>query len=92
MTADNKYENPKSGCVVDHTITRRSLYDFFLIPRDVRYGTVSPTHLVVLMDEFNFKPDILQRLSYKLCFMYYNWTGAISVPACCQVLLFSSPF
>lgn len=78
-------ENPLPGCVLDHTITRRNMYDFFLVPQSVRQGTVSPTHYIVVQDDSEFAPDILQRLSYKLCFLYYNWPGSIRVPACCQV-------
>lgn len=80
----DKIENPSPGCVVDHTITRRFLYDYFIVPQSVRQGTVTPTHYIVIHDSSNFSPDILQRLTYKLCFMYYNWPGTIRVPACCQ--------
>lgn len=82
---DGKLENPDPGCVIDHTITRRYLYDFFLVPQNVRQGTVTPTHYIVVEDTENFEPDVLQRLSYKLCFLYYNWPGTVRVPACCQV-------
>lgn len=61
------------------------MYDFFLVPQSVRQGTVSPTHYIVVHDSANFSPDILQRLSFKLCFLYYNWPGTVRVPACCQV-------
>lgn len=81
----NGCENPLPGTVVDHTITRRYRYDFFLVPQSVRQGTVTPTHYIVVHDGNDFAPDILQRLSYKLCFLYYNWPGTIRVPACCQV-------
>lgn len=77
--------NPDPGCVLDHTITRRHLFDFFLVPQSVRQGTVTPTHYIVLHDDANFEPDILQRLTFKLCFLYYNWPGSVRVPACCQV-------
>lgn len=80
-------ENPEPGTIVDHTITRRYLYDFYLVSQKVRVGTVSPTHYIVVKDEANFQPDHLQRLSYKLCFLYYNWPGPVRVPACCQVKL-----
>lgn len=80
----DKIENPNPGCVVDHTITRRFLYDYFIVPQSVRQGTVTPTHYVVIHDSSNFPPDVLQRLTYKLCFMYYNWPGTVRVPACCQ--------
>jgi len=79
-----KLENPAPGCVVDHTITRRFLFDFFLVPQNVRQGTVTPTHYIVVHDSSDYSPDIIQRLSYKLCFLYYNWPGTMRVPACCQ--------
>ncbi|KAJ6643556.1 Piwi-like protein Ago3 [Pseudolycoriella hygida] len=79
-----KLENPEPGCVVDHTITRRHLFDFFLVPQNVRQGTVTPTHYIVLEDSSDYSPDVLQQLSYKLCFLYYNWPGSVRVPACCQ--------
>lgn len=80
----DQYVNPTSGTIVDHTITRRFLYDFFLIPQSSRQGTVSPTHYIVVEDSSNFSVDIIQQLSYKLCFLYYNWPGAVRVPAPCQ--------
>lgn len=77
-------ENPLPGSVLDNTITRRGLYDFYLVPQSVRQGTVTPTHCVVLEDENGYAPDVVQRLTYKLCFLYYNWPGTVRVPACCQ--------
>lgn len=80
----DKCENPDPGSVLDHTVTRRGLYDFYLVPQSVRQATVTPSHYIVLEDENHFPVDHLQRLSYKLCFLYYNWPGAVRVPACCQ--------
>lgn len=76
--------NPLPGTVIDHTVTRKYLSDFFLIPQSVRQGTVSPSHYIVVEDGNKFSPDVLQRLSYKLCFLYYNWPGTVRVPACTQ--------
>lgn len=71
--------------MLDHTVTRRhKWHDFYLVPQSVRQCTVTPSHYVVLLDESEFQVDKLQRLSYKLCFLYYNWPGAVRVPACCQ--------
>jgi aubergine-like protein len=39
-------ENPPPGTVIDHTITRKSWYDFFLVSQKVGLGTVSPSHYV----------------------------------------------
>ncbi|KAL6429603.1 hypothetical protein ACFW04_007503 [Cataglyphis niger] len=77
-------ENPAAGTVVDSFITRRNYYDFFLVPQSVRQGTVTPTHYIVIHDSSNLETDHMQRLTYKLCHLYYNWPGTIRVPAPCQ--------
>lgn len=79
-----KYENPAPGTVVDYHITRRTWYDFFLVSQRVTQGTVTPVHFVVICDNANIPPDVLQKLSYKLTHMYFNWTGTVRVPAPCQ--------
>ena len=80
----NQYGNPNSGTVVDDVVTLPERYDFFLISQSVRQGTVNPTSYNVIMDESGFSPDQLQRLSYKLAHLYYNWPGTVRVPAPCQ--------
>ncbi|XP_029662473.1 piwi-like protein Ago3 [Formica exsecta] len=77
-------DNPVAGTVVDSFITRRNYYDFFLVPQSVRQGTVTPTHYIVIHDSSNLETDHMQRLTYKLCHLYYNWPGTIRVPAPCQ--------
>ena len=63
----------------------RNRYDFYLVSQKVGQGTVSPTHYVVVYDGANIPPDVIQKLSYKLTHMYYNWPGTVRVPAPCQV-------
>ena len=77
-------DNPNPGTVLDHTVTRQFWPDFYLVSQHVRHGTVSPTHYIVVYGHENLKPDHIQRLSYKLTHMYYNWPGTIRVPAPCQ--------
>lgn len=48
-------------------------YDFFIVSQAVRSGSVSPTHYNVIYDSSGLKPDHIQRLTYKLCHVYYNW-------------------
>lgn len=55
-----------------------SRYDFFIVSQAVRSGSVSPTHYNVIYDNSGLKPDHIQRLTYKLCHVYYNWP--VSVP------------
>merc|ERR1719206_1197021 len=77
-------ENPAPGTVLDHTVTKRDWYDFFLVSQHVGQGTVSPTHYIVVHDNTGLKPDIIQKISYKLTHMYYNWPGTVRVPASCS--------
>lgn len=41
---------------------------------------MTPTHFSVLYDDTNRLPDHIANLAYRLCFLYYNWTGSIRVP------------
>ncbi|NXG80612.1 PIWL1 protein, partial [Baryphthengus martii] len=76
--------NPPPGTVVDVEVTRPEWYDFFIVSQAVRVGCVAPTHYNVIYDTSKLKPDHIQRLTYKLCHMYYNWSGVVRVPAPCQ--------
>jgi len=80
------YENPPPGTIVDHTVTRYTFKDFFLVPQSVTQGTVTPTHFVVIEESKStlMNADNLQKLAYKLTHMYYNWPGTVRVPAPCQ--------
>lgn len=59
-------------------------YDFFLVSQSVRQGTISPTNYNVLHDSSGLSADRMQRLTYKMCHLYFNWSGTVSVPAPCQ--------
>jgi len=83
--SNSNMENPPPGTVIDSVVTDPTKYDFFLISQHVKQGTVTPTHYQVIEDTLNFPPDILQRLTYKLTHMYYNWSGTVRVPAPCQL-------
>ncbi|XP_077816558.1 piwi-like protein 4 isoform X1 [Macaca mulatta] len=77
-------QNPPIGTVVDSEATRNEWYDFYLISQVACRGTVSPTYYNVIYDDNGLKPDHMQRLTFKLCHLYYNWPGIVSVPAPCQ--------
>jgi aubergine-like protein len=59
-------------------------YDFFLVPQVARQGTVSPTSFNVLVDTSGLDADRMQRFTFKLCHLYFNWSGTVAVPAPCQ--------
>ncbi|XP_074601974.1 piwi-like protein 1 [Brevipalpus obovatus] len=77
-------ENPPPGTVVDTVVTRKERYDFYLISQSVRKGTVNPTMYNIIGDSTDWQPHHHQQLAYKLCHLYFNWAGTITVPAPCQ--------
>ncbi|KAM7416297.1 hypothetical protein PAMA_018390 [Pampus argenteus] len=81
---NGKVSNPPPGTIIDSEVTRPEWYDFYIVSQAVRTGSVSPTHYNVVYDTSGLKPDHMQRLTYKMCHMYYNWQGIIRVPAPCQ--------
>ena len=52
-------------------------YDFFLVSQSVRQGTVSPTHYNILYDSVGWTPDQVQKLTYLLTHLYFNWQVSI---------------
>lgn len=64
------------------------------VPQKVSEGTVNPTHYTIIHEPLERRAaeigvdnafDLLQPLAYNLTFSYFNWPGAIRVPAPCQV-------
>ncbi|XP_049625397.1 piwi-like protein 2 [Suncus etruscus] len=84
LAAAEHFVTPSPGTVVDHTITSCEWVDFFLLAHHVRQGCGIPTHYVCVLNTANLNPDHMQRLTFKLCHMYWNWPGTIRVPAPCK--------
>jgi len=86
-------KNPEAGTVVTEEIT--SAQDFYLISQKTTQGSASPTHYHILSYFTQVGEDYVENteavpeqmkyqielLTYKLCYMYYNWSGSIRVPA-----------
>jgi aubergine-like protein len=79
-----EFNNPRSGTVLDRGITRVNFSDFFLISQHVTQGTVTPTHYIEVINENGLPMDKMQRLTYRMTFLYYNWPGCVRVPSPCQ--------
>ncbi len=85
--------NPEQGTVVSSEVTTGN--DFYLISQKTTQGSAAPTHYFVLSHYVNGDDGYvdktkeisekvmvdIQKLTYKLCYMYYNWSGSIKVPA-----------
>ncbi|KAM6221050.1 piwi-like protein 2 [Rhynchocyon petersi] len=84
LAATEHFVTPSPGTVVDHTITSCEWVDFYLLAHHVRQGCGIPTHYICVLNTANLSPDHMQRLTFKLCHMYWNWPGTIRVPAPCK--------
>ncbi|XP_018524808.1 piwi-like protein 2 isoform X2 [Lates calcarifer] len=80
----NSIGTPPPGTVLDHTLTQREWVDFYLMAHHIRQGCGLPTHYISLYNTANLTPDHLQRLTFKMCHLYWNWPGTIRVPAPCK--------
>ncbi|XP_033215662.1 piwi-like protein Siwi [Belonocnema kinseyi] len=76
--------NAPAGTIVDDVITNPSRFDFYLVSQSGGKGTITPSGYNVIFDSSGWGPDKIQRMTYKLTQMYFNFTGAVKVPAPCQ--------
>ena len=84
MKRGTNYQNPFQGTVVNNKITKcDQAFDFFIVSQSVNQGTVSPTHYTVLEWRTSLRPEDLQRICFRLCHMYFNWT--VSAKICCAI-------
>jgi aubergine-like protein len=74
-------DNPPPGTILDNTINVKGRYQFFLVSATARQGTVAPCLYTVIQDDGSIKADKLQILTYKLCHLYFNWSGTVALPA-----------
>lgn len=83
----DKNNNPLPGTVVDRSITRPALWDFYLVAQSAIMGTARPAHYVVMHDEiFRSKTinpdgraaDVLQELTHNVCYMMGRCTRSVS--------------
>lgn len=78
-------KNPEPGTVVDSPLVGRSeCQSFFLMNQAVGKGTTMPMQYCILFDSANLPPNALQNLSYRLSYLYFNFTGAVKLPAPAQ--------
>ncbi|XP_044052946.1 piwi-like protein 2 [Siniperca chuatsi] len=82
--AANNFGTPPPGTILDHTLTHKDWVDFYLMAHHIRQGCGLPTHYISLYNTANLTPDHLQRLTFKMCHLYWNWPGTIRVPAPCK--------
>ncbi|XP_057175417.1 piwi-like protein 2 [Triplophysa rosa] len=78
------FGTPSPGTILDHMVTNRDCVDFYLMAHSIRQGCGLPTHYITVHNTAHLTPDHLQRMTFKMCHMYWNWPGTIRVPAPCK--------
>lgn len=76
--------NPDSGSVIAEPLSVEESYDFHLAAQYVTQGTCTPTLFRVAYDTTKMPQEALMTFTFEQCFNYYNWEGAVRVPACLQ--------
>jgi len=77
-----RIQNPMPGTVLDHSVTQPDGYEFFTVNTPCRQGVPTPTHISVLYNDIpEATPEAIQLMVYKMCYLYYNFSGPIKIPA-----------
>lgn len=76
--------NPDSGSVILEGFSTNDSYDFHLAAQKVTQGTCTPTLFKIAYDTSKMPQEALINFTFEQCFNYYNWEGAVRVPACLQ--------
>ncbi|KFQ30498.1 Piwi-like 2, partial [Mesitornis unicolor] len=79
-----QFASPPPGTVIDHTVTSSDRQDFFLLAHCSRQGCSIPTRYICVLNTANLSYEHLERLTFKLCHLYWNWPGTVRVPAPCK--------
>ncbi|KAL8728397.1 MAG: hypothetical protein Q9166_005442 [cf. Caloplaca sp. 2 TL-2023] len=78
--ADQRHNfNPKAGTVVDRGVTSEKFHDFYIQPHAALTGTAKPCHCTVIRDDIKIGPDVLQKITHNLSYLYGRATKAVSL-------------
>lgn len=76
----SNYANIPSGTLIDSTIVGNE-FDYYLVSQKTNQGISQSTYYKVIYNGLNLKAEDIHLLTYKSCFLYYNWVGGIKIPA-----------
>ena len=60
---------------------KKDAHEFYLVSASCRQGVPSPAHYSVIIDDIQIGPEAIQEMSYKLSYLYFNFSGAVKIPA-----------
>jgi len=53
-----------------------------MVSQNTRQGVPTPCHYTLLHDSIEGStPEMIQKLSYRLCYTFFNFSGPVKVPA-----------
>jgi aubergine-like protein len=84
VDSNNNFSNIPPGTLVDKVVTDAEKNDFFLVSQKSPQGLSQATHYNVIYDNSAANVQDIHNFVYKLCYLYFNWTGGIKIPAPCQ--------
>lgn len=75
--------NPSGGLIIDSKVIRDNAFEFFMVPISVtNEGTANPVNYSVIFNNTDLKAEQFYELAFNSCYGYYNWYGAVRLPAC----------
>ena len=72
--------NPPCGTLVNQNVTMPDYFNFFLNSHTARFGTIRPTHYDVIYDTSLLGAEIIEKLTFHLCFGFFNVTSPCKIP------------
>jgi aubergine-like protein len=77
----NRLNNCPGGIIIQDTVIKPNKANFFMVAQNVNMGTAIPTHYEIILNQCDFNLPQIQEITYLLTHLYYNWMGAVKVPA-----------
>ena len=74
-----QFINPESSLLVMDGITNRDYFEFYIQPQEVTQGSATPICYHVAYGNLDI-PEIIPKLTFDLCNLYFNWQGKVRVP------------
>jgi len=79
-TSEKEWGNPPAGTIISSFFQTTKYEEFYLIPTMSNLSTVKPVRYIILEYYSNLPRNEFQALTYTMCHLYQNWTGAVKLP------------
>ena len=80
----DNYSYPGEGIVIEKGLIKPNEYEFYLLPTHGT-GTTTFFKIVAIRNLERMPRDIFHEMTNNLCYYFWNWSGAIKVPACIKM-------